>query len=181
MAADAKTYSVYKVLSELPSDLRNRVVQTVQREMTFDDLKAELEKVASLKTMQEAVDNKEKPKVYKVYLCGNLGGSRAPIDTSSLQLGSASPFLHSTWVPIHDEQNEGEWRDFYDNEVLNFTPPWFGSEPNGGTTENCAKAWGYDGWWDTSCGEPGTCVCERQPFFYLRLRGLCANSAIDKY
>ena len=66
MAADAKTYSVYKVLSELPSDLRNRVVQTVKREMTFDDLKAELEKVASLKTMQEAVDNKEKPKVYKV-------------------------------------------------------------------------------------------------------------------
>ena len=81
-----------------------------------------------------------------MHLCENLGGSRAPIDTSSLQLGSASPFLHSTWVPIHDEQNEGEWRDFYDNEVLNFTPPWFGSEPNGGTTENCAKAWGYDGW-----------------------------------
>ena len=65
MAADAKTYSVYKVLSELPSDLRNRVVQTVQREMTFEDLKAELEKVASLKTMQEAVD-KEKPKVNKL-------------------------------------------------------------------------------------------------------------------
>ena len=34
--------------------------------MTFEDLKAELEKIASLKTMQEAVDSKEKPKVNKV-------------------------------------------------------------------------------------------------------------------
>ena len=34
--------------------------------MMFEDLKAELEKVASLKTMQEAVDNKAKPNVNKV-------------------------------------------------------------------------------------------------------------------
>ena len=64
MASDAKTYSVYKVISELPAVLRNRVVQTMEREMSFEELRAELEKVASLQTMEEAVD--KKPKVTKV-------------------------------------------------------------------------------------------------------------------
>ena len=63
MASDAKTYSVYKVLSELPAALRNRVVQTMEREMTFEELRSELEKVASLLTMEEAV---AKPKVTKI-------------------------------------------------------------------------------------------------------------------
>ena len=63
MASDGKTYSVYKVLSELPASLRNRVVQTMEHEMSFEELRAELEKVASLQTMEEAVG---KPKVTKV-------------------------------------------------------------------------------------------------------------------
>ena len=76
-----------------------------------------------------------------MYLCENLGGSRAPIDA----LPSSSSY--SIWVPIHDQQNEGEWRDFYDNKVLNFTLlPWVGNEPNGGTTENCAML-GWRGWY----------------------------------
>ena len=60
MASDAKTYSVYKVLSEMPATLRNRVVHTMEREMSFEELKSELEKVASLKTMEEAVGGGKK-------------------------------------------------------------------------------------------------------------------------
>ena len=60
MASDAKTYSVYKVLSEMPAPLRNRVVHTMEREMSFEELKAELEKVASLKTMEEAIGGGKK-------------------------------------------------------------------------------------------------------------------------
>ena len=52
MASDAKTYSVHKVLSELSAALRNRVVRTMEREMTFMELRSELEKVASLQTME---------------------------------------------------------------------------------------------------------------------------------
>ena len=35
MASDAKTYAVYKVVSELPATLRNRVVKTMEREMSL--------------------------------------------------------------------------------------------------------------------------------------------------
>ena len=40
------------MLSELPAALRNRVVRTMEREMTFEELRSELEKVASLQTME---------------------------------------------------------------------------------------------------------------------------------
>ena len=56
-----------------------------------------------------------------MHLCENLGGSRTPIDASAPQWKRARSFLYSIWIPIHDEQNEGEWRNFYDNKVLNFT------------------------------------------------------------
>ena len=71
MASDGKTYSVYKALSEMPATLRNRVVQTMEREMSFEELRSELEKVASLKTMEDAVG---KPKLTK--LAGGQGGDR---------------------------------------------------------------------------------------------------------
>ena len=53
-----------------------------------------------------------------MHLCENLGRSRA-LSTSLLQWERASSIFY--WIPIHDEQNEGEWRNFYDNKVLNFT------------------------------------------------------------
>ena len=34
---------------------------------------------------------------------------------------------------------------------------------------------------EVSCRKQGTCLCQQQPSFHMRLRGLCANSAIDKY
>ena len=39
-------------------------------------------------------------------------------------------------------------------------------------------------WSDDNCvlvTEGGTCICESSPLLHLMLRGLCANSAIDKY
>ena len=44
------------------------------------------------------------------------------------------------WVLIHDKQNEGQWRDFYNNQVLNSTTPWFIGEPNGGSGQNFAAS-----------------------------------------
>ena len=85
------------------------------------------------------------------------------------------------WVPINDAQHEGEWRDFYNHQALNFTPTWGKGEPNVGTTENCAVAKNSI-WWDMPCNWQGpACLCQRQPSFHLRLRGLCADSAVDRY
>ena len=39
-------------------------------------------------------------------------------------------------------------------------------------------------WYDERCDDVirmRSCLCQRQPFFHMRLRGLCAKSAIDKY
>ena len=75
---------------------------------------------------------------------------------------------------------ENEWRDFYNHQVLNFTAPWADNEPNGGTVDNCAYV-GNGKWADLQCQEKLFCVCQRQPFIHLRLRGLCTNSAIDAH
>ena len=88
------------------------------------------------------------------------------------------------WTPLHDEENEGEWRDIYNHQVSNFTPPWGKGEPNGGINENCANVLDSGIWWDVPCSGPWLgpfCLCQRKPYFYMRLRGLCVNSAIDKY
>ena len=109
--------------------------------------------------------------------------------TTLLQWKTLSSFLakkeitKSVWLPIHDNKTEGEWRDFYNDQVLNYTLPWKTSEPNGGTSENCAIA--KMSWTDYGCSLGSfsypTCLCESDPSFRLELRGLCAGSAIDKY
>ena len=63
MAGDPRSYAVYKAIAEMPASLRNRVVKTMEREMSFEELRTELEKVASLKVMEEAVG---KPKITKI-------------------------------------------------------------------------------------------------------------------
>ena len=63
MAGDPRSYAVYKAVAEMPASLRNRVVKTMEHEMSFEELRKELEKVASLKVMEEAVG---KPKVTKI-------------------------------------------------------------------------------------------------------------------
>ena len=89
---------------------------------------------------------------------------------------------YKIWVPFHDKKKEGEWRDFYNHQALNFTPPWAKNEPNGGTTENCAVAvLDSDVWWDVECKWNGpTCLCQTHPSFHVILRGLCDHSAVDK-
>ena len=63
MVGDPRSYAVYKAVAEMPASLRNRVVKTMEHEMSFEELRKELEKVASLKVMEEAVG---KPKVTKI-------------------------------------------------------------------------------------------------------------------
>ena len=63
MAGDPRSYAVYKAVAEMPAALRNRVIKTMEHEMSFEELRKELEKVASLKVMEEAVG---KPKVTKI-------------------------------------------------------------------------------------------------------------------
>ena len=79
MAGDPRSYAVYKAVAEMPASLRNRVVKTMEHEMSFEELRKELEKVASLKVMEEAVG---KPKVTKITETaasgqqGQAGGAR---------------------------------------------------------------------------------------------------------
>ena len=125
-----------------------------------------------------------------MHFCENLGGSRVPPVTTFLQwervltLMARKQIGKPVWLPISDKQNEAEWRDFYNHQVLNYTLPWVKNEPNGGTSENCASArMSQDGGWlDFGCfRDKPLCLCERDPSFYLELRGLCDSSTIDKY
>ena len=127
-----------------------------------------------------------------MHFCENLGGSRVPPVTTLLQWEKLSLFAgrpkgEALWLLIHDNQNEGVWRDFYNSQVPNYTFPWLRNEPNGGTSENCAiinlPYTQYPGWVDYGCPVKNFpyCLCERDPSFHLELRGLCADSAIDKY
>ena len=84
-----------------------------------------------------------------MHFCENLGGSRVPSVTSIRQWEKVRSFAAAgdknisqfwSWLPIHDKETEGEWRDFYNHHVLNFTLPWLENEPNGGETENCAAS-----------------------------------------
>ena len=44
------------------------------------------------------------------------------------------------WLSLEDKEIEGEWKDFYDGRtLLNFTPPWIGSKPDGDRKENCVR------------------------------------------
>ena len=81
-----------------------------------------------------------------MHLCENLGG-RLPGMNSLQQVEVVSSLLrekgispYRVWTPLHDEENEGEWRDILNHQVLNFTPPWGKGEPNWGINENCAAA-----------------------------------------
>ena len=45
-----------------------------------------------------------------------------------------------TWLPVKDEKVEGVWTDFYNGKpIQDYTPPWFGGKPDGGTAQNCAR------------------------------------------
>ena len=125
--------------------------------------------------------------------CQNLG-TRVPSVTTlkdwaklqnSLKMDLYDKGLNTMmlWLPVHDRQTEGEWRDFYtDGAIENYTLPWVGSKPNGGTAQNCACLLNGERWGDYNCDNSHrACMCTHKPSSYLQLRGLCPNSAIDRY
>ena len=87
------------------------------------------------------------------------------------------------WLAVDDMQKEGQWRDYYNDKVVNFTIPWMEFEPNGGADENCAvMELSNFGWKDVSCGSPSyACLCENYPLPHLKVQGLCSSSVIDSY
>ena len=52
---------------------------------------------------------------------------------------------HKVWLPIDDNQDGREWRDFKNHQTLNYTPPWKTGQPkmeaqwHNGAAPNCQK------------------------------------------
>ena len=93
--------------------------------------------------------------------------------------------LVGLWMAVTDRQVEGVWRDYYDDTVLDFTPPFTGTGPNGGSRENCAFEINPQNWIDWLCTAAGTggvgCLCSKTRRPFLRLRGVCPGSALDDF
>ena len=127
-----------------------------------------------------------------MYHCENLG-TRAPSVVSSEDWIALQSFMRTKlydpglpnleiWLPITDQVTEDVWVDFYDGRpVENYTLPWVGSKPDGGRGENCVRTFDKNKWGDHKCDRRYACMCSYDPSFYLRLRGLCSNSAIDVF
>ena len=124
-------------------------------------------------------------------LCENLR-SRSPSITTIEEWDIVYKFFKAyenpvpdIWVAINDNQLEGEWRDYYTGQVMNHTQAWAQIAPNGKRNENCALLFkstdGLPVLEDDHCEGKHFCMCKRQPRMYLKLRGLCNNSAIDTY
>ena len=89
------------------------------------------------------------------------------------------------WLPVEDRKTEEkEWRDFYSGSLMqNYTePPWVGSKLDGGVALDCAFLLDENNWGQMVCDSPtNACMCAHKPESYLELRGLCLNSAVDRY
>ena len=127
-----------------------------------------------------------------MHFCENLG-SRAPSVQTLPQWERLQTFLKEklpngisrrVWLAIDDKGTEGHWRDYYTQELVNITPPWIESEPNGGLSENCADMdFSYSlRWNDENCKRSGVgCTCSRNRPPRLKLQGLCHGSAVDAH
>ena len=127
-----------------------------------------------------------------MHFCQKLG-SRSPPLVTKLQwtkllkdlerlINNRDPKEIRIWLALNDIDTEEEWADFYDLKVANFSLPWVPGEPNGGETENCAALELPGNLYDFPCDNPNwpsACICERTPSQYLRLWGLCSNSAVQ--
>ena len=90
--------------------------------------------------------------------------------------------LGGLWMSVSDTKEEGIWRDFYTGEPITYTGPFTGRGPNGGKVENCAIQVSKDNWVDSFCDIKqfnNFCVCSHEKRPFLRLRGLCPDSAVD--
>ena len=122
-------------------------------------------------------------------LCQNLGSKSPSLVTkdkwSDLQSALDAigwPKDERLWLALDDAKAEGEWANFYDGSLVNFSLPWAAAEPNGGRGENCVALQRTIGMLDYPCNTanwPHACMCERTSVPYLRLRGLCSSSNIQ--
>ena len=122
-------------------------------------------------------------------LCENLG-SRAPSIITIADWLALKRFFQRYevlffWVAIDDKEKEDEWRDHYTHQVMNHSQAFYPWTPNQGRNENCASlskdtsfGLGLD---DVKCESQLGCMCENRPQSYLKLRGLCKDSAIDAF
>ena len=128
-----------------------------------------------------------------MYHCEKLG-TRSPSVATSEEYATLQIFLKAklfdkgldnlqTWLPVKDEDVEGVWTDFYDGKpIQDYTPPWFGGKPDGGTAQNCARQASPEFWGDDKCFAPRyACLCSHVSRAHLNLRGLCSGSAIDAH
>ena len=118
-------------------------------------------------------------------LCENVG-TRAPPVTTPVEWLSVKKFVQvfKIWVAVDDKKEEGVWRDHYNNQVLNQTQVWvFWATNMGNDDENCAtlRKNGPIGLDDDHCDREAYCMCQARPQSFLRLRGLCKQSAIDTH
>ena len=127
-----------------------------------------------------------------MYFCQNLG-TRVPsvatleqwIDYENvlkqiLNSSKRRKGVNGIWLALDDKDTEGEWRDFYDQQVANFSLPWLRGEPNGKSNENCLNLLsGTFLWNDDGCQRKDiACTCKRKTELHLKLRGFCSKSAV---
>ena len=128
--------------------------------------------------------------------CQKLGG-RAPKVVSDGQWQDLKSFMRMNfyyegnnarnvlaglWLSVSDREKEGEWKDFYTGEVMDYDGPFEGGYPNGGDKQNCVVQTSKDNWNDVDCYAKSWnnfCVCTHVNRPYLTLRGICVDSAID--
>ena len=123
--------------------------------------------------------------------CQKMGSKSPPVSTfedwtrlqTFLKTKLFDKGLHTmeVWLPIEDRKIEGEWRDFYSGGLIqDYTQPWIGSKPDGGTGQNCAIVADENSWADRECDVSNhACVCNHNPTPFLTLRGLCPTSSLD--
>ena len=129
-------------------------------------------------------------------LCPKMDKSRAPSVMNEEELKTLKDVTHklifegkeikpkayTLWLPISDFKEEGTFVDYYTGEQTSLILPLTGRQ------ENCGTLWMHenpprlDDW---ACVVPPThhikCVCQHPRRIYLKLRGLCTTSNIDRY
>ena len=88
----------------------------------------------------------------------------------------------AVWSSVTDAEEEGVWRDYYSGSLAPSSLGYL----DGGESENCAilaPIWPL--WMDMKCSvskeQPVQCACQKEDQIYMKLRGLCEASNIDKH
>ena len=111
-----------------------------------------------------------------MHLCESLG-SRVPSVTTLQDWTILQTFLEKKiygkglnsvkiWLPITDEETEDTWKDYNGSTIQNYTHPWIGEGPDGGTGQNCAYLADEESWGDTFCQSSlpkFACMCSYTP------------------